>query len=53
VLLFGREVWEQRDFRYLGPGQYVCHAGDRPISITWRLDWELLPLFFLEARAVG
>jgi len=53
VLLFAREAPEQRDFLYLGPAQYVRHAGDRPISITWRLEWELPPLFFLEARAVG
>ncbi|GAC1444459.1 MAG: DEAD/DEAH box helicase [Chloroflexota bacterium] len=53
VLLFAREVPEQRDFLYLGPAQYVRHSGDRPISITWRLDWELPPLFFLEARAVS
>jgi soluble P-type ATPase len=53
VLLFAREVPEHRDFLYLGPAQYVRHAGDRPISITWRLDYELPPLFFLEARAVS
>ncbi len=53
VLLLAREVPEQRDFLYLGPAQYVRHSGDRPISITWRLDCELPPLFFLEARAVS
>lgn len=53
VLLFAREAGEQRDFLYLGPAQYVRHAGDRPISIIWRLDWDLPPLFFLEARAVS
>ncbi len=53
VLLFARDVADQRDFLYLGPARYVRHAGDRPISITWRLDWELPPLFFLEARAVS
>jgi hypothetical protein len=53
VLLFAREAPEHRDFLYLGPAQYVRHAGDRPISITWRLDYELPPMFFLEARAVS
>jgi superfamily II DNA or RNA helicase len=53
VLLFARDVPEQRDFLYLGPARYVRHAGDRPIAITWRLDWEIPPRFFLEARAVS
>jgi len=53
VLLFARETSESRDFLYLGPAHYVRHSGDRPISITWRLDWELPPAFFLEARAVS
>jgi hypothetical protein len=53
VLLFARETSEHRAFLYLGPAQYVRHSGDRPISIIWRLDWELPPQFFLEARAVS
>jgi hypothetical protein len=53
VLLFARETSEQRSFVYLGPARYARHAGDRPISITWRLDYELPPPFFLEARAVS
>jgi hypothetical protein len=53
VLLFARETSEQRAFLYLGPALYVHHSGDRPISIVWRLEWELPPQFFLEARAVS
>ncbi len=53
VLLFARDVPEQRDFLYLGAARYVRHTGDRPIAITWRLDWEIPPQFFLEARAVS
>lgn len=53
VLLFVRGSADQRGFLYLGPAQYVSHSGDRPISITWRLDWEIPPEFFLEARSVG
>lgn len=32
-------VRETRDdpYAYLGPAEYVSHAGDRPIGITWRL----------------
>ena len=53
ILLFAREVSNRRDFLYLGPAQYVRHTGDRPISIVWRLERELPPRFFLEARAVS
>ncbi|GAC1445785.1 MAG: DEAD/DEAH box helicase [Chloroflexota bacterium] len=53
VLLFAREDKQQRAYLYLGPVRYVRHEGDRPIAITWRLDWEIPPQFFLEARAVG
>jgi hypothetical protein len=53
VIFFARETPEQRAFLYLGPAQYMHHAGDRPISINWRLDFELPPEFFTEARAVS
>ncbi len=53
VLLFAREEAGERAFLYLGPAHYVRHAGDRPIGITWRLDWHLPPMFFVQARAVS
>jgi hypothetical protein len=40
--LFAREhkVYEvgTAPYLFLGTGQYVSHAGDRPIAITWHLD---------------
>ncbi|MBV9279143.1 MAG: DUF3427 domain-containing protein [Chloroflexi bacterium] len=53
ILLFARELPEHRAFLYLGPARYVRHTGDRPISVIWQLDWEIPPLFFLEARAAS
>lgn len=28
-------------FAFLGPVRYEAHTGDRPIAITWRLDWPM------------
>jgi superfamily II DNA or RNA helicase/HKD family nuclease len=28
-------------FAFLGPVRYEAHAGDRPIAITWRLEWPM------------
>lgn len=28
-------------FAFLGPVRYESHAGDRPIAITWRLEWPM------------
>lgn len=33
-------------FAYLGPVQYKGHSGDRPISITWRLEHPMPALLF-------
>lgn len=53
VLLFAREVSDQRAFLYLGPARYVRHVGDRPIAITWQLEHEIPAAFFLQARAAS
>jgi hypothetical protein len=53
VLLFARETSEDRSFLYLGTARYLHHSGDRPVAITWQLDWELPPMFFTAARAVS
>jgi len=43
VYLFVRE--RRKDLRgvtvpyvFLGPVEYVCHRGERPMAITWRLE---------------
>ena len=41
VVLFARLNDESRAFWCLGPADYVRHAGDRPIGITWRLHHRL------------
>lgn len=38
VLLFARLRAEDRAFWCLGPAQYVSHAGERPMAVTWRLE---------------
>src|SRR5205085_1548014 len=37
ILLFARLHSDERSFYFLGPGRYVSHAGELPMSITWRL----------------
>ncbi len=50
VLLFVRE--ERRDdlgtapYLFLGPAAYVSHQGERPIAITWRLQYAMPADFF-------
>ena len=49
VLLFGREHKKRlgksdglaEPYYFLGPAQYINHAGSRPMSITWQLDFPL------------
>jgi hypothetical protein len=58
VLLFAREANEQAGigtypYLFLGRAHYVEHRGDRPISITWRLEHPIPPDFYVEARAVA
>ena len=52
VLLFARDT-APSPFVYLGPAEYRGHRGERPMAITWQLQWEIPPEFFLEARAAG
>ena len=45
VLLFGREYKSRnglaQPYSFLGPGHYLKHSGNRPVSITWRLEHSL------------
>ena len=52
VLLFVRDT-APSPFAYLGPAEYRGHRGERPMAITWHLQWEMPPALFLEARAAG
>ncbi|WP_340537729.1 DUF3427 domain-containing protein [Nocardioides sp. GXZ039] len=56
VLLFVRET-KQDDFGtapylFLGPATYVSHQGERPIAITWKLEYPM-PIDFYNAAAVA
>ena len=41
IMLFGRLRPEDRAFWFLGPATYVRHQGERPMAITWRLQFPL------------
>jgi hypothetical protein len=41
VVLFARLRQDDRAFWCLGPATYVSHEGERPMAITWRLDYPL------------
>ena len=51
ILLFVREAKEDKfgslPFAYLGKVSYVGHVGNKPMSITWRLDHPI-PARFLD-----
>ncbi|UTA46864.1 DUF3427 domain-containing protein [Simiduia sp. 21SJ11W-1] len=54
IMLFARENTEERAFWFLGPARYVSHESERPMGITWKLDF-LLPgdLYATFAAAVA
>jgi superfamily II DNA or RNA helicase len=41
ILLFARERADERAFWFLGPATYVRHEGERPMAVTWRLQYPL------------
>jgi hypothetical protein len=41
VMLFARLRDDERAFWFLGPATYVSHEGEKPMAITWRLDYAL------------
>jgi hypothetical protein len=58
VLLFvrqaKRDAGKTQPYVFLGPADYVSHAGERPIAITWRLRLPIPAELFQQARvAVG
>lgn len=57
VLLFVR-IHKSNEFGtapylFLGPAQYMSHAGDRPIAITWKLDTPMPMDFFASATVAA
>lgn len=54
IMLFARERTDDRAFWFLGPATYVRHEGERPMGITWRLEYPLPgDLFAAFAAAVA
>jgi len=57
VLLFVRE--QEKDeygtspYLFLGPAEYVSHAGERPIAITWELEHPMPTDFFTAATVAA
>jgi superfamily II DNA or RNA helicase/HKD family nuclease len=41
VQLFARLRADERAFWFLGPARYVCHEGELPMAVTWRLEHAL------------
>ena len=41
VMLFARLHQADREFWFLGPGDYDEHEGERPMSVKWRLRHSL------------
>lgn len=51
VLLFSRLKADDRAFWFLGPGTYRGHVGERPMAITWELEFPLAGDLFVEFAA--
>ena len=41
VMIFARHRTDDRAFWFLGPATYVSHQGERPMAVTWRLQYQL------------
>jgi len=41
ILLFARLRADERAFWFLGPARYRSHTGERPMAITWELEYPL------------
>lgn len=54
IMLFARLREDDRGFYFLGPARYVSHKSERPMAITWKLDYALPgDLFAAFAAAVA
>jgi len=53
VRLHKRDDLGPSPYLFAGPARYVEHSGDRPIAITWRLDYPLPNDFFVAASVAA
>lgn len=51
VFLFCRTRTSDLAFWFIGPGRYQEHVGERPMAITWELDYPLAGDLFVEFAA--
>ena len=40
-------------YTFLGPANYVSHVGERPMSITWSLEFAMPPAMFARAKVAA
>ena len=54
IMLFARLRADDRAFYFLGPARYVSHESERPMAVTWQLEYSLPgDLFAAFAAAVA
>ena len=52
ILLFCRLRTDDPAYWFIGPGTYLGHVGEKPMAITWELDYPLAGDLFVEFAAV-
>jgi superfamily II DNA or RNA helicase len=51
ILLFSRSRTDEKAFWFLGPAAYRGHVGERPLAVTWELEYPLAADLFVEFAA--
>jgi hypothetical protein len=51
ILLFCRLKTDDSAFWFIGPGRYRSHVGERPMQITWELEYPLAGDLFVDFAA--
>jgi hypothetical protein len=51
IFLFSRLRTNDRAFWFLGPGTYRGHVGEKPMAVTWELDFPLSSDLFVQFAA--
>jgi superfamily II DNA or RNA helicase len=51
IFLFSRLRTDDRAFWFLGPGTYRGHVGEKPMAVTWELDYPLSSDLFVQFAA--
>lgn len=51
ILLFSRSRTDDKAFWFLGPATFRGHVGDKPMAVTWELEYPLAADLFIEFAA--